>query len=69
MPAHVESQNDPKDRTRTAYRVTGKSFAEVQLAIEMIADAPAVASADFTIPRPDGFGFIALGQTFARVSS
>lgn len=68
MPAHVESQNDPKDRTRTAYRVTGKSFAEVQLAIETIADAPAVASADFTIPQHDGFGFIALGQTFAAVS-
>lgn len=67
MPAHVESQNDPKDRTRTAYRVTGKSFAEVQLAIENIAEAPAVWRANFQIPQRDAFGFIALGQTFTRV--
>jgi hypothetical protein len=68
MHATVESQNDPRDRTRTGYRITGETFAAVQRAIERIQNSPAVGRADFTIPQHDGIGFIAVGQTFARVS-
>jgi hypothetical protein len=62
MPATIESQTDPRDRTRVGFRITGDSFAEVQSAIEGIQRSPAIGRADFTIPQHDGIGFIAVGQ-------
>lgn len=63
--ALVEAQNDPRDRTRTAYRITGKSFTAVQFAIDALMNAPGIARADFTHVQRDPQGYIALGHTFA----
>jgi hypothetical protein len=64
--ALVEAEADPRDRTRTAYRITGESFTTVQFAIDALMNAPHIARADFTQVRRDRLGYIALGQTFAR---
>lgn len=64
--ALVEAQADPRDRTRTTYRVTGGSYTAVQFAIDALMNDPGVATANFTIPQHDHLGYIALGQTFAR---
>lgn len=70
MAVSVESEVDPRDRTRTAYRITGPSFIAVQGEIERLSTAPDVASADFQIPQRNraAGGYSALGQTFAAVS-
>jgi hypothetical protein len=71
MPAKIISEIDAKDRTRVGYKITGPSFAAVQLEIEKLQEAPHVARAHFQIPFNDGEGgpgeeYIAFGQTFAR---
>lgn len=70
---YVEAERDPAYVGRTAYRITGQSFAAVQYAIERrmreAAERPGSNTAQFEHPRRTAEGYEALGEVIFGIVS